>query len=201
MAENAHDLETVHASQEMEADESHIEAMKERVKQMELEAQKLREMQASAESQMADAQLEEGKEAIDSRSVFIGNVDYGATPEEIQAHFQSCGTINRVTILCDKWSGHPKGYAYVEFADPSLVGNALFLNDSLFRGRLIKVTAKRTNVPTFMRGGMRGGGRGRGFGGAFNPYGAPSFRGGRGGFRGGRGMGAYRGRRGYHAPY
>lgn len=67
-------------------------------------------------------------------------VDYGATPEEIQQHFQSCGTINRVTILCDKFTGHPKGYAYVEFADPSLVANAMVLNESLFRGRLIKVS-------------------------------------------------------------
>ena len=49
------------------------------------------------------------KEDIDSRSVFIGNVDYGASPEEIQAHFQSCGSINRVTILLDKFTGHPKG--------------------------------------------------------------------------------------------
>lgn len=39
----------------------------------------------------------------------VFQVDYGATPEEIQAHFQACGTINRVTILCDKFSGHPKG--------------------------------------------------------------------------------------------
>lgn len=72
---------------------------------------------------------EEDKEAADLRSVYVGNVrailsllffirtgidrasqvDYGATPEEIQAHFQSCGTINRVTILCDKFTGHPKG--------------------------------------------------------------------------------------------
>lgn len=36
-------------------------------------------------------------------------VDYGATPEELQTHFQACGTINRVTINCDKFSGHPKG--------------------------------------------------------------------------------------------
>ncbi len=36
-------------------------------------------------------------------------VDYGATPEEIQQHFSSCGSINRVTILCDKFTGHPKG--------------------------------------------------------------------------------------------
>jgi polyadenylate-binding protein 2 len=36
-------------------------------------------------------------------------VDYGATPEELQAHFQAVGTINRITILCDKFTGHPKG--------------------------------------------------------------------------------------------
>lgn len=36
-------------------------------------------------------------------------MDYSATPEEIQQHFQACGTINRVTILCDKFTGHPKG--------------------------------------------------------------------------------------------
>lgn len=85
-------------------------------------------------------------------------MDYGATPEEIQGHFQACGTINRVTILCDKFTGHPKGYvytfltkddcisyrhrsfAYVEFAEPEFVDAAMALNESLFRGRLIKVS-------------------------------------------------------------
>lgn len=51
----------------------------------------------------------ERREDIDSRSVFVGNVDYGASPEEIQDHFKSCGSINRVTILLDKHTGHPKG--------------------------------------------------------------------------------------------
>lgn len=36
-------------------------------------------------------------------------VDYGGTAEELESHFNSCGQINRVTILCDKFSGHPKG--------------------------------------------------------------------------------------------
>lgn len=84
-------------------------------------------------------------------------VDYAATPEDIQAHFQAAGTINRVTILCDKFTGHPKGYvliglcsqssisaiwtryAYVEFAEPEHVDAALALDNSLFHGRLIKV--------------------------------------------------------------
>ena len=29
-------------------------------------------------------------------------VDYGTTPEELQLHFNGCGTVNRVTILTDK---------------------------------------------------------------------------------------------------
>lgn len=56
--------------------------------------------------------------------------------------FSSCGTINRVTILCDKFTGHPKGYAYVEFAEPELVQNAMLLNETEFKGRAIKVSTR-----------------------------------------------------------
>ncbi|EGX44721.1 cytoplasmic RNA-binding protein [Orbilia oligospora] len=183
-------------------DEEEISAMKKRMAEMEAEAQKLREMQANLDKE--NDNLKEDKEEIDARSIFVGNVDYGASPEEIQTHFQSCGSINRVTILLDKFTGQPKGYAYVEFAEPSLVAQALVLNESIFRGRALKVVPKRTNIPGMQRGrgggggggGYRGGGRGRGgFGGG---YGAPPYRGGyqpRGGFRGrgfrGRGYSPY----------
>ncbi|KAJ5951346.1 uncharacterized protein N7479_009759 [Penicillium vulpinum] len=166
-------------------DEEEIEAMKRRVAEMESEAAKLREMQADLDQQTES--LQENKEDIDARSIFVGNVDYGASPEEIQAHFQSCGSINRVTILLDKFSGQPKGYAYVEFAEPSLVAQALVLNESVFRGRNLKVVPKRTNLPGMHRGrgGFRGRGRGRGF-----PRGG--YRGGGAAFRGrGRGFSPY----------
>lgn len=81
--------------------------MKARVAEMEEEAAKLREMQATLDQQTSE--LQEDREDIDVRSVFVGNVDYAAIPEEIQTHFNSCGAINRVTILLDKFSGHPKG--------------------------------------------------------------------------------------------
>ncbi|KAG6359318.1 hypothetical protein INS49_012839 [Diaporthe citri] len=167
-------------------EEEEISAMKRRVAEMEEEAAKLREMQASLDNQAENAQ--ESKTDVDSRSIFVGNVDYSASPEEIQAHFQSCGSINRVTILLDKFTGQPKGYAYVEFTEPSLVAQALVLNESVFKGRNIKVVPKRTNVPGMSRG--RGGGRG-GFRGG---RGGPGFYGGRGGFvpRGGY-RGGYRG--------
>ncbi|KAJ5343636.1 hypothetical protein N7541_008337 [Penicillium brevicompactum] len=171
-------------AQEGGDDEEEIAAMKRRVAEMESEAAKLREMQATLDQQSES--LQENKEDIDARSIFVGNVDYGASPEEIQAHFQSCGSINRVTILLDKFSGQPKGYAYVEFSEPSLVGQALVLNESVFRGRNLKVVPKRTNLPGMHRGRGRGGfprGRGRG---------APRGGGYRGGYRGrGRGFSPY----------
>jgi len=191
MSENgAHkDDEQLDVAQDEEMhDEEEIKAMKQRVKDMEDEAAKLREMQASLDQ--ADHELRESKEDVDARSVFVGNVDYAATPEEIQSHFRSAGSINRVTILLDKFTGQPKGYAYVEFTEPSLVNNALQLDDSVFRGRNLKVVLKRTNVPGMARGRGRGGpyrgGRGGGYRGGYGaPY-PPRGGGYRGGYRGGR---------------
>jgi polyadenylate-binding protein 2 len=66
-------------------------------------------------------------------------VDYACTPEEVQQHFQSCGTVNRVTILTDKF-GQPKGFAYVEFLETEGVQEALLLTESELHGRQLKVT-------------------------------------------------------------
>ncbi|THV03322.1 RNA-binding domain-containing protein [Dendrothele bispora CBS 962.96] len=126
-----------------EAETQEILLMKQRVAEMEAEAEKLRQLQAAAEAGDSTAgsappESEDDKAAADGRSVYVGNVDYSATPEDIQAHFQACGTINRVTILCDKFTGHPKGYAYVEFAEPEHIDAALTMDNSLFHGRLIK---------------------------------------------------------------
>ncbi len=75
-------------------------------------------------------------------------VSQPAVAEELQAHFASCGTIDRITILCDKvwrlslfgacalaalftghvqWTGKPKGYAYVMFLKPESVANGAAL--------------------------------------------------------------------------
>jgi hypothetical protein len=43
------------------------------------------------------------------KSIYVGQVDYSATPEELVAHFKACGTVERVTIMCDKFTGQPKG--------------------------------------------------------------------------------------------
>ena len=42
--------------------------------------------------------------------MLFSQVDYSATAEELEQHFHGCGAVNRVTILCDKFTGHPKGF-------------------------------------------------------------------------------------------
>ncbi|KAJ3128272.1 cytoplasmic RNA-binding protein [Nowakowskiella sp. JEL0407] len=165
-----------------------LEDMKRRYEEIEKESQKLKDLHEESQKIMEGVEEYGGEpsEIVDMRSIYVGNVDYSSTPEEIQEHFQACGTINRVTILCDKFTGHPKGFAYVEFAQPESVAHAVLLNESMFKGRQLKVNAKRTNVPAFMLRGRRpyrGGYRGRGT----IPRGA----------RGGRA----RGRATYYAPY
>ncbi|KAK7797435.1 hypothetical protein U0070_024213 [Myodes glareolus] len=60
--------------------------------------------------------LEEKMEA-DASSIYVGNVDYGATAEELEAHFHGCGSVNHVTTVCDKFSGLAKGFADIELLD------------------------------------------------------------------------------------
>jgi len=95
--------------------------MQKRLAEMEAEAQKIREMQESVDKEHSALSTQDKKEDVDARSVFVGNVDYAATPEEVQAHFASCGTILRVTILCDKITGHPKGYCSFFVDDNTLL--------------------------------------------------------------------------------
>merc|ERR1719194_231809 len=156
MAEDAPDLAA--GADGLTSADAEIEEMQKKVQEMEEEAEKLKKLTDSVE------EVGDGidREEIDKRSVYIGNVDYGSTPEELQEHFKSCGQINRITILVDKYTGHPKGFAYIEFADEQSVQNSLLLNGSLFRGRQLKVIQKRTNIPGWGKGKGKGKGKMKG---------------------------------------
>ncbi|NWS84171.1 PABP2 protein, partial [Toxostoma redivivum] len=169
------------AEEEHDVQDPELEAIKAKLREIEKEDERLKELEMEAENHLfmnseADRHTSlchdqsllstalfplTAKEKVeaDQRSIYVGNVDYGGTAEELESHFNSCGQINRVTILCDKFSGHPKGYAYIEFEEQSSVKAAVELDESVFRGRVIKVLPKRTNMPGISstdRGGYRG---------------------------------------------
>eukprot|EP00238_Polyblepharides_amylifera_P009889 CAMPEP_0196584564 /NCGR_PEP_ID=MMETSP1081-20130531/47585_1 /TAXON_ID=36882 /ORGANISM="Pyramimonas amylifera, Strain CCMP720" /LENGTH=224 /DNA_ID=CAMNT_0041905811 /DNA_START=117 /DNA_END=791 /DNA_ORIENTATION=- len=160
-----------------------LEAIKQRMQENEDELAKLRQLQSdlnkdSSPGQPATSEADNAaREEADSRSVYVGGVDYSSTPEDLQQLFQACGTVNRVTILSDKFE-NPKGFAYLEFLEAEAVQAACQLTGTELHGRAIKVSPKRTNVPgmkAFGRGGGRGRGRGRGGYGGFPGFGYGGF--------------------------
>ncbi|GAX18439.1 polyadenylate-binding protein 2 [Fistulifera solaris] len=175
---------TNNLDEDEEDDEEDLEKLQAEIARMEEEAARITketealEQEDNNKNNKTVAKSADNKPARDNCSIYVGQVDYSATPEELLKHFDACGTVERVTIVCDKYTGRPKGFAYLEFQNEAAVENAVKMDGSEFKGRQLKVTHKRVNVPAFQLGGGRGRGRGRG------------------GFRGrGRGRG-----RGYH-PY
>ncbi|GMI05281.1 hypothetical protein TrRE_jg11772, partial [Triparma retinervis] len=126
-----------------------IESLKAEIAQMEAEAAAL-----SAAAPIAPSIPNISKEGddnftvaakTDDKSVYVGQVEYSCTPEDLVKHFKPCGAVERVTIQCDKYTGNPKGYAYVEFKDAESVEKAVALDGSELKGRSLKVTLKRIN--------------------------------------------------------
>ncbi|XP_062200364.1 polyadenylate-binding protein 1-like isoform X2 [Phragmites australis] len=123
-----------------------IEEMRRRLRELEKLDYEIPPAASHEEPETAASATTAEKAEVDARSIYVGNVDYACLPEEVQQHFQYCGSINRVTILTDSF-GQPKGFAYVEFDEVEAVQNALLLNETELHGRPLKVCPKRTNIP------------------------------------------------------
>ncbi|GAV53906.1 hypothetical protein ZYGR_0AK04080 [Zygosaccharomyces rouxii] len=127
-----------------------------------------REGQSSIDNQLKGLSIEENAEfkeptklnreekyalqiEADARSIFVGNIASDVTPEIIEEHFAECGEIKRITLLHDKHTGVPKGYAYVQFESSEVQEKALHLNGTELKGNKINVYRKRTNLPGYHR--------------------------------------------------
>ena len=105
-------------------------------------------------------------------NIFVGNLSYQTTQEDLQAAFAQYGAVERVSIVTDRDTGQPRGFAFVEMTERRDAETAISqLNGAELNGRALNVNEARPKPA----GGGHGGGRG-GFGGG---------RGGKGGGGGG----------------
>lgn len=99
-----------------------------------------------------------------NNKLFVGNLPYSATEEELREAFAQAGTVTSVKIIMDRESGRSKGFGFVEMAtDPEANTAMEKLNGADYAGRAITVSIARPQEPRAPREGG-GGGRG-GFGG------------------------------------
>lgn len=92
-------------------------------------------------------------------NIFVGNLSYQTTQDELYAAFAQFGTVERVNIVTDRDTGQPRGFAFVEMADKQGADAAIAqLNGTEMNGRALNVNEARPKPA----GGGFGGGRGRG---------------------------------------
>ena len=109
-------------------------------------------------------------------NIFVGNLSYQTTREELHAAFAAYGSVERVNIVTDRDTGQSRGFAFVEMTERRDAENAIAkLNGAALNGRAMNVNEARPKPA--------GGGGGGGFGG--RPSGGGRGRGGSDGGRGG----------------
>ncbi|MBV9769719.1 MAG: RNA-binding protein [Bryobacterales bacterium] len=97
-------------------------------------------------------------------NIFVGNLSYQTSQEDLEAAFNEFGAVERVNIVRDRDTGQPRGFAFVEMTNRNEAANAIAaLNGRNMNGRDINVNEAR---PKEERpgggGGNRGGGSNRG---------------------------------------
>jgi cold-inducible RNA-binding protein len=113
-----------------------------------------------------------------SAKLYVGNLSFQTTQQDLEELFGQSGQVESVSIVTDRDTGQPRGFAFIEMASDKEAQAAIqALDGKDVDGRALKVNEAR---PKEDRGGRRGGfGGGRGASGG----------GGRGGYGGGGGRG------------
>lgn len=97
------------------------------------------------------------------KSIFVGNLSFGATEEELRNLFQNYGSVSRVSIMMDRETGRSRGFAFVEMNNDEEAESAISgTNGSSLGGRTLNVNEARPRPERPAGGGYGGGGRGPG---------------------------------------
>ena len=109
-------------------------------------------------------------------NIYVGNLPYTTTEDDLREAFEAYGTVNSVSIIKDRHTGRSRGFGFVELASDGEGEEAInAMHDSEFAGRNLVVNEARP------RENNRGGGGGGGYRGG----GGGDRRGGGGGYGGG----------------
>jgi cold-inducible RNA-binding protein len=91
------------------------------------------------------------------KNIYVGNLDFGVTEEQLRTLFATYGQVDKVTLVTDRDTGQPRGFGFVEMANAAEADKAIgALNGTPLSGRNLNVNEARPKVE---RGGDRGGPR------------------------------------------
>jgi cold-inducible RNA-binding protein len=89
-------------------------------------------------------------------SIYVGNLSHTASEDDLREAFAQYGAVSTVTVVKDRDSGRPRGFAFVEMADGKQAADAIReLNLREIAGRSITVNEARPRSDRPRGGGRR----------------------------------------------
>jgi len=90
-------------------------------------------------------------------NIYIGNMSYETTEDQLRQAFEGFGEVSTVKVITDKDSGQPKGFAFVEMSSQEEGTAAISgLNGQDMNGRSLKVDEAKPRAQSDNRGGGNG---------------------------------------------
>ncbi len=87
-------------------------------------------------------------------SIYVGNLAHEATEDDLKQAFGAFGAVSNVTIIKDRETGRPRGFAFVEMPDSAEAAEAIKqLNLKEIQGRSVTVNEARPKTDRARRGG------------------------------------------------
>ena len=97
------------------------------------------------------------------KNIFVGNLSFQTTEQDIRTLFEAHGSVDRVNIVTDRDSGQPRGFAFVEMTNDAEGDRAIAsINGQELGGRSLNVNEARPKSEGGGGGGRGSGGGGRG---------------------------------------
>src|SRR3977135_673596 len=93
--------------------------------------------------------------------IYVGNLPFSATDNEIRELFAKHGTVESVSLITDRDTGRPRGFGFVEMSNADASRAMQALNGTDFDGRSLKINEAQDRQRS---GGGGGGGHGGGGG-------------------------------------
>lgn len=78
-----------------------------------------------------------------AKNIYVGNLPWSATEDEVRAAFEAFGEVYSVKLISDRETGRPRGFGFVEMDDQGALQAIESLDGSDFGGRNIKVNEAR----------------------------------------------------------
>jgi cold-inducible RNA-binding protein len=99
------------------------------------------------------------------KNIFVGNLSFGSTEQDIRSLFETYGKVDRVSIVTDRESGQPRGFGFVEMSDDGEGERAIAaINGHEVGGRALNVNEAKPKSSSGGGGGRGGSGGGGGYG-------------------------------------